>query len=205
MRRIASLAIASTLLCAGITAGTASAASRLTLSEEGTALTAGQRMEIYGFENVRIRSSAFDIECPGTEAGIQVEVLTNAQAKDELRVLGFSGIFNDQGQCATGSSLGPVELNFSAGPLTLTAKGKTKLPASFDLRFFHEQECHYARTLRGTNTAGSTPAPLQITFPTQSMSRQRSATNSPGCPSKIEVSISLPIADGEEARVQAAT
>ena len=206
MRRISGLVIIVVLAASGIAAASAPAASKLTLSEEGIVTTAGQTIEMYGYENVTIRSSAFDIECPDTEAGMRLEVLTNSAAKDELRVLEYSGIFNGNGLCATGSSFGPVDLGFSAGPLTLTAKGKAKLPASFDLQFRNElEQCHYAKTLRGTNTNGSIPAPLQVTFPNQGMKRQRAATNSPGCPGKIEVSISLPFAFGEEGRVEAAT
>ncbi len=207
MRRIAGLAIALALVSAGFTAATASAASKLTLSEEGTALTAGQTVELLGSENLEIRSSVVSVECRGTLAGMFLEVLTNGQARDELEVTEGIGVLDGSGHCESGSSFGNLHLGFVAhGPLKLSAKGKATLPVGLLLQFEHElNECHYQKTLKGTNTAGAARAPLAVTFGAQSLRLDKAASNSSGCPKKIELSLSLPSAYGEEGRVEAQT
>jgi hypothetical protein len=208
MRRIAGLTIVVVLLVSGLAAATASAASKLTLSEEGAALTAGQWVELYGFENVTIDSSVTFIECPGTLAGLLLEVASNAQSHDELSVREGLGLFGGRTHCGSdGGGFGNVEVVFNGhGPLTLTAKGKATVPVGIFLQFEKElHECHYGKKLKGTSTVSSTPAPLQVAFPRQRLRLQKGAINSPGCPRTIEITVSLPTADGEEAAVEAQT
>jgi hypothetical protein len=207
MRRIAGLAVALGLVSAGFTAATASAATKLTLSEEGTALTAGQVVELVGSENVKIRSSVVTVECRGTLGGMLLEVLTNGQARDELRFEEGIGVLNGSEHCESGSSFGNLGLGFVVhGPLKLSGKGKATLPIGLDLQFESElNECHYEKTLKGTNTAGATRARLQVAFLDQSLKLDRALSNSAGCPKKIEFSLSLPSADGEEGPLEAQT
>jgi hypothetical protein len=206
-------------LALAATASGASAA-KLTLSEGGVALAPGA--SVFAEEGrIQVFTSEGAIQCnPEPELELYLAVVTNSKGSDEL---GLKGLSERQEFCRSFTGNAEVLLGSLGSFLKVNVKGQATvgLHPSLTLVFEHEEyadrryegiECDYGRErLHGTNTATPGAQALQIAlegplslhsassqFGAVSLSK---ATAHHLCP-EAEVSISLPLIDGEHGVVE---
>jgi hypothetical protein len=158
------------LLAIGAVATSTASAKGLVLSEEGIALAPGAGFDLYGEENFEVGTSAGYVSCEegGHRNDLDVGVLTNSKAKDELQI-DDSDLYAERCESFTGNAgvSGSIE-----GPLELRRNGTTStgpvgLRIDFERLVYNggtrEAECGYTRkSLKGTNTATSTSQALEV-------------------------------------------
>jgi hypothetical protein len=217
MRRITALA----LLCAALavlgaaTAGSASAA-KLTLTNHGVALPPGYTFEIYGVlnEDFSFNTSGGAIgSCEGGEIAdpIFLEVVTNSQWTDELRILASEGAVGSRCQGFVDGREENVFPTLSQhGVIKIRAGGVATVPTGLAIGFErlgnneNGQTCSYQVKQSGLNNATASPQPLVLSFDRE----LRVARNPPGepepCPARATVNMSLPHTfnfEGEEDQI----
>jgi hypothetical protein len=212
MKRIAitCFALVALLAASAAAAGSASA-EKLTLSEGGTALEAGNTFEIYGFDNLFVTTSEGAIECPTSFAGtaLEVSVLTNSKGLDEVQIKHIYG-GNLPEPCRSFTGNAGVSLESLGAILRLRATGKAAVgPVVLLIHFEHEEyqgirysniQCVYkAFRLHGTNTATTTLQKLRIELEGKlaldgSLSSEKAKHL---CPAEAGMSLSLPSTQNE--------
>jgi len=195
MRRVklAGLTLIVVLAVGAIAAGTASASKKLVLSEAGIALAPGAEFYVYGEDNLLIRSSYTNIECPEQFQGatLELQVLSNSKSTDELSVKGGGAFLG--GNCRTSAGHGHAELSISTGPLKLRATGKATIAGPIVLRIEFESpniRCYFKTgALRGTSSVDATRARLEMEFPGKKLSIDRAFTNAEECPKSVIMTV----------------
>jgi hypothetical protein len=163
-------------------AASSASATQLTLTEGAVTLAPGDVFETFGFpgfdtENLFIETSDGLIECsePQRDTDLEVAVVSNSRARDELKIDQQSGGPEEACRSFTGNAFASASIG---GPIKLGANGKaTAGGAGASVVFEHITidrgtpserefegfECDYAAgKLRGTNSASATSGPLRI-------------------------------------------
>jgi hypothetical protein len=200
--------ILSLVLVVGLTMGasvtsTASAASaRLTLSQGGVPLPPGEQLEVFGKNNLSVRDSLANIECPGqpVDAGFLLEVATNSKTLDQANLVASGDGLFDGGHCRAERFGAAVISIIQSRPLKLRATGKATVTAIV-FRMLLEQndvECFFKGTLKGSNNATPVKEPLEIGFSGQKLNRDNAFANSNLCPKSAEMTVSFDMSRTEE-------
>jgi hypothetical protein len=189
----------------GATATGAAASTRLTLSEGDTALAAGDAFEIYGENNLSLTTSegpVFECEDLFARTGLEVSVVTNSKAKDELAIDRTVG--PDIGHCRSFTGNVDVAIQAFGGPVVARSNGiATAGEFAVGIWFEHirygegsyEIECVYDRKhLKGTNSATATKQNLGLEFAAAlKLDVAASGTDAKHvCPKTAEMELSLP-------------
>src|SRR5947208_17023979 len=88
MRRLAVTCAALALLTVSATASSSASAEKLTLSDGGTALKAGNTFWLFGPENLFVTANGLQCES-SSQTEVFVSVLENTKARDRLQVIGI--------------------------------------------------------------------------------------------------------------------
>ena len=200
---IASVALIALLAISAAAASTASA-KKLILTEGGT-LAPANTFELFGpYNNLEVTTSSGFVSCEESFSltGLEVSVLTNSHATDELQVDRVFGGFQDACRSFTGNAY--VELSLS-GPLKLRASGKASTGAAglvigFEHLEYHgtqypEVNCYFShKSLSGSNSATATPQELEVQLGGKlALEVSRSAYDGKHiCPKSAVMSLHLP-------------
>ena len=201
---IASVALIALLALSAAAASTASA-KKLILTEGGTTLAPASTFELFGpYNNLEVTTSSGFVSCEESFSltGLEVSVLTNSRATDELQVDRVFGGFQDACRSFTGNA--DVELSLN-GPLKLRASGKASTGAAglvieFEHLEYHgtqypEVYCYFShKSLSGSNSATATPQELEVQLGGKlALEVSRSAYDGKHiCPKSAVMSLSLP-------------
>ncbi|HTW42918.1 MAG TPA: hypothetical protein VMD79_11450 [Solirubrobacteraceae bacterium] len=203
-KAIAGVALAVLLAINAAAVSTASAATKLTLSENGAALAPGTIFEGYGSFGVVTSEGV----CSSGGDSLEVSVVTNSKRKDELAIYNYNAEF-ETCESDTGNAVGG--LRSLGGTLDLGANGKVSGgPVALVIGFEHieykdrryeDVECWYVgKRLTGTSTATTSRQKLSIEL--EGEVKLDPSLSSPKakhlCPKTAEWGLSLPVTENEE-------
>jgi hypothetical protein len=176
MRRATMLGFASVaaLAISAIAVGSASAA-KLTLTDHGEALKPGYEFQIYGnlpedfsFPETSDGGGLYECEGPRTEDQIDLEVVSNSQPTDELKIMSveYEGII----QCVGTTTIREARAFpyiYEGGSIKLRASGRATMPLTLGIEYEAREEeprCFYPSRKPASNNATTNPQPLDISF-----------------------------------------
>lgn len=198
------------LLAINATAASTAWAKSLVLSVGGTVLVPTDSFESFGEHSLAVTTSSGSVNCENyfSRTGLEVGLLANSRASDELQIARIIG--GNQEPCRSFTGNAQIDLQSLAGPLKLRANGKASAGAialliAFEHIEFHGNhyesvDCMFAhKSVSGSNSATTVPQALEVALEaTLALDVSRSSLHAKKlCPKKAEVSFTLPLTENE--------